>query len=208
VTGSPDGPEPTAREPDARDERDAILSAAATLFGELGYHGASMSALAETAHTSKESVYHHFRAKHDILFALHDEWIDELLRRSQERISGPAEPPELMSGFAADVLSVIHERPRQVRVYFEYAAELPPELQARARAKRDAYEELVEQVLRAGMATGVFRDQPAEVATLAFFGLCNWAFMWYDGRGKFSHDEIAQQLSGIFLRGIATGSSP
>ena len=106
------------------------------------------------------------------------------------------------------MLTVIHERPSQVRVFFQYAAELPPDLRARAKAKRDAHQRLVEGVMTQGMASGLFREQPANVATLAFFGLCNWAYMWYDARGPQSHLEIARQLSDIFLRGVENGHSP
>lgn len=211
MTGSTDGQAPGVGgegETSVVDQRRAdILSAAATLFDEVGYHNASMTSLAEASGTSKEEVYACFRAKHEILFALHEEWIDELLARSRERLDVGGDAADLIRQLADDVLTIIHERPSQVRVYFAYAAELPPELEARARAKRDAYRQLVEGVLMRGMAVGTFREQPSQIATLAFFGLCNWAFMWYDPRGPQSHLEIARQLSDIFLWGVETGQS-
>lgn len=201
-------PDGRAERADVEQHRTDILKAAATLFDKVGYHNASMTSLAETSGTSKEDVYACFRAKHDILFALHDEWIDELLTRSRARLDGGGDPADLVRQLAADVLTVIHERQSQVRVFFEYAAELPPDLRLRAKAKRDAYQRLVEGVMTQGMASGHFREAPAKIATLAFFGLCNWAYMWYDQRGPQSHLEIARQLSDIFLRGVEIGDSP
>ncbi len=43
--------------------REEILAAATDLFGESGYDGVSMSAIAQRAGTSKANVFHHFRSK-------------------------------------------------------------------------------------------------------------------------------------------------
>lgn len=43
--------------------RAEILAAATDLFGEAGYDGVSMSAIAQRAGTSKPNVFHHFRSK-------------------------------------------------------------------------------------------------------------------------------------------------
>ncbi len=43
--------------------RAEILAAATDLFGESGYDGVSMSAIAQRAGTSKANVFHHFRSK-------------------------------------------------------------------------------------------------------------------------------------------------
>jgi len=43
--------------------RTEILAAATDLFGELGYDGVSVSAIAQKASTSKANVFHHFGAK-------------------------------------------------------------------------------------------------------------------------------------------------
>jgi AcrR family transcriptional regulator len=183
-------------------DRRGILDAAALVFDEIGYHHASIAQLADRAGTTKAIVYDLFEAKHDILFAIHEEWIEDLLARSRHALSTTSDTQELVSQFARDVLTIIHERQGQVRIYFEYLNELPPALQARARAKRDIYEKLVEDVIRGGMAAGVFRDQSARVATLGFFGMCNWAHRWYRPGGAITHEQIADQLSGIFLRGL------
>lgn len=190
--------------PEQEAERRQILDAAALVFDEIGYHHASIGQLAERAGTPKASVYDFFEAKHDILFAIHEEWIEDLLARSRQSLSTTSNPSDLVRHFARDVLTIIHERQSQVRIYFEYLNEMPPVLQAKARANRDVYEKLVEDVIRAGMADGVFRDQSARVATLGFFGMCNWAHRWYRPGGAITHEQIADQLSDIFLRGLQT----
>jgi AcrR family transcriptional regulator len=194
--------------PDRAVERRQILDAAALVFDEIGYHHASIAQLAEKAGTTKATVYDFFEAKHDILFAIHDEWIEDLLARSRRNLATTSDTCELVRHFARDVLTIIHERQSQVRIYFEYLNEMPPVLQARARGKRDVYEKLVEDVIRAGMAAGLFKDQSARVATLGFFGMCNWAHRWYKPGGAITHEQIADQLSDIFLCGLQIRPEP
>jgi hypothetical protein len=59
----------------------------------------------------KTDVYAMFRAKHDILYAIHDEWIDELLAagratmRPGARRCGPTAPSATRSGSASTTSS-------------------------------------------------------------------------------------------------------
>ncbi len=50
--------------------RRALLDAAASVFAERGYHGASLDAIAARAGLSKGSVYHHFASKHELFATL------------------------------------------------------------------------------------------------------------------------------------------
>lgn len=187
--------------------RQEILSAAASLFDEVGYHNASIALLAEAAETTKAKVYDQFKSKHDILFVIHEEWIDELLEMSRQNLAEHKEVPDLVRQFIFDIFAIIDARPSQVRVYFEYVRELPPQLLKAAQAKRDRYEKLVEDVIRRGIETGAFREQSVRVATLALFGMCNWGYRWYRADGLLTHHEIAEQLSFLYLEGMSTTSN-
>ena len=52
--------------------RDDILDAAAQVFRQKGFHGASMSDIAASVNVQKASLYHHVRSKQEILLALLD----------------------------------------------------------------------------------------------------------------------------------------
>jgi AcrR family transcriptional regulator len=193
--------------PSEAHRRQAVINAAARLFDEVGFHNADTALIAERAGLSKAEVYEVFRAKHDILYAIHDQWIDDLLKMARENadrtLDGPDGVRRAIRQHILDILFVIHSRPSQVRVYFQNFRDLPPDLQKLAKAKRDIYEAQVEGVIRLGIETGVFRTQNARVATLGLFGMCNWGYQWYRAGGDVQHQQIAQQLGDIFLRGMA-----
>jgi AcrR family transcriptional regulator len=57
--------------------RERILDAARTLFAEEGFHGASMSALAEACKLTKAGLYHYFDGKQALLEAMHQQLVAE-----------------------------------------------------------------------------------------------------------------------------------
>ena len=73
--------------------RPDIIDAATRIFSERGYHAASMSDIADAVGIRKASLYHHVRKKEDLLFAIHealvDELIDETMAVSSSSVANP-----------------------------------------------------------------------------------------------------------------------
>src|SRR5690349_2695028 len=69
--------------------RDDILDAAAQVFRQKGFHGASMSAIADSVNLQKASLYHHVSSKQEILLALLDRALGMLIEYIGEISSQP-----------------------------------------------------------------------------------------------------------------------
>lgn len=93
--------------------RSALLEAAASVFAERGYHGATLDAIAERAGLSKGSVYHHFASKHELFGALLGERIGARLDDVRATAS-PAAAATSFLGRAGD--------PRWAPLFFEFVA--------------------------------------------------------------------------------------
>ncbi|MBU1251372.1 MAG: TetR/AcrR family transcriptional regulator [Actinobacteria bacterium] len=184
-------------------KRAQIIEAAARLFNELGYHRTSTAAIAEDVSTAKATVYHYFRAKHDILYEIHQTWIDELIDRFEERQETTSDVRALLRGVFEDILSLMDSKPGHVRVFFEFFRELPPDLRAKAKESRDRYESLVEATIARGVAEGVLKSIDVRTQTFALFGICNWTYQWFRRDGLYSDQEIATMLCEIFMDGAA-----
>jgi AcrR family transcriptional regulator len=182
--------------------RAEIIEAAAALFDEFGFHRTSTAAIADRVGAAKATVYHYFKTKDEILYAIHDAWIEGLLSVYQKRADQEPDSMERLHAVFRDVLFLMHTQPGHVRVFFEYFRELPPDLQRAARVKRDRYEGLVESSVLAGMRDGEIRWQDPRVATFALFGMCNWTYQWYRPGGRLGHAEIADQLFRIWVSGV------
>src|SRR5512140_3445726 len=91
--------------------RDDILDAAAQVFREKGFHGASMSDIAESVNLQKASLYHHVSSKQEILVALLERALDML--------------GEQISEVAGQPLPADQKLRLMIRTYLQALAEYP-----------------------------------------------------------------------------------
>ena len=195
----------------ASSRRREIVTAAARLFDERGYHHTSMDDIAAAVGIKKPTLYHHVPSKGRILQWIHDDLADDLHARLCARIDAGAPPAAVLLGVIADHLDAMDREPANLRAYYEHHRELPVEDDLGSRRRRDEYFDRVHEVVVRGVARGDFAVTDTHLTTLAFFGVCNWAYQWYRPGGASSPHEIAVSFWQCFLSGIAatrTGPAP
>ena len=193
-------PAPTAIASD--DRRHQLVARAAALFDERGYHQTSVEDVAEACGIRKPTLYHYFNGKDEILFWIHEEFIDLLVARQRERDEQGTPPADALREIMADVVGLLRTHRGYVRVFFEHHRELSGESRAAIRAKRDAFQASIERLFERGVAAGDFRPVDPRLATLVLAGMCNWAYHWYDPDGPLGSDEIAAVFWTILLDGF------
>lgn len=181
--------------------RSDIIDAAAHLFTEQGYHGTSTAQIAARAGCAKATVYHYFRKKPEILFEIHDQWIEELQDRMDSRDQAlPTE--QFLRGVFLDILSLIASKADHVRAFFEFSRELPTDLREAAATKRDRYEWIIRERISRDIHAGKLASRHPRIATFALFGMCNWAYQWFHADGDLSAEGVAEELCSIYLKGV------
>lgn len=210
MTTSPDTIQSEAMRPESvpafvtdSPQRDRILNEAARQFEMLGYKQVSMSALAERVGLAKATLYHYFPSKAVMLYAIHDQCIDFVTQRHAERSQQTSDPAALLRGIVRDNLDVIELRTSFVKSFFEYRRELPEDLALRLRDRRHAYFESCEDVMRRGVAEGVFEIDDIPMAARALFGMCTWTYQWFRADGPQSTEQLAVAFWSLFAKGIA-----
>lgn len=188
--------------------RAEIVRLAAQLFDEGGYHKASMEDLADAVGLAKPTLYHYFPGKDEILFRIHQEFIQLLIERQQARSVSSMDPAEQLRAIMRDILELMETHRGHVRVFFEHHRELPQQHQATVNEQRTRYQRMVEHVVRAGIAQGYFRDVEVRLTALAIFGMCNWAYQWYRAGGPLSTEEIADYFFDLFREGVSNSHRP
>ena len=63
-------------------------------------------------------------------------------------------------------------------------------------------EEIVLQVLQRGSDEGMFSVSDHKVAAMALLGMINYMYQLFDTDGRVGADELADQMSSIFLHGV------
>lgn len=118
----------------ARQTRLRVLDAAQTLFGERGYAGTTVDAVATEAGVAVDTVYASFRSKAGVLHALidaraggDDAPVTLLDREGPQAVRAERDQGRQVAGFAAGVAEII-ERARPVDDIMRGAAEVDPEI--------------------------------------------------------------------------------
>jgi TetR/AcrR family transcriptional regulator, cholesterol catabolism regulator len=183
-------------------QRQRILKEAASLFEVSGYHNTSMEEIASRMGLRKPTLYHYFNSKEDILFGIHDAFIDRLIDRQKAREAIAMDGRQQLLEIIMDMLQVIDEQRGEVRAFFEFFRELSPDRRQLIAAKRDEYEGFVEAVIRQGVESGEFRDVDPRLAALTLFGMVNWSYQWFQPGGRLGPRELSYVMWDTFLKGI------
>src|SRR5438132_11315973 len=89
--------------------RNAILDAAEHVFAERGFHVARIQDVAKRARIGVGTVYNHFEQKEDLLQALLEERMEEMVARLWPRPSDPEPFEERLTARLARVLGYVEE---------------------------------------------------------------------------------------------------
>ncbi len=182
--------------------RDDILDAAAQVFRQKGFHGASMADIAEAVKLQKASLYHHVSSKQEILLALLDRALDMLI----EQIGAVAHQPlpadqKLRQMIRAYLVSLAENSDLSSVLLFEHRS-LEPEQRQRHVPQRDRFEALWRQAVEQGVQEGTFVCSSPPIAVRALMGALNWTLTWYRPDGPQSIEQIAARYADLFLDGL------
>jgi AcrR family transcriptional regulator len=143
--------------------RDDILDAAAQVFRQKGFHGASMSAIAGAVNLQKASLYHHVTSKQEILLAL----LDRALGMVTDHIAGITSQDipvdEKLRQMIRAYLSALAENADLATVLLFEHRSLDKKNHARHVPQRDKFEGLWRDVLNEGMRAKTFDCKDADM---------------------------------------------
>lgn len=182
--------------------RDDILEAAAQVFRQKGFHGASMANIAEAVNLQKASLYHHVSSKQEILFELLDRALELLLERISPIANQSIPADERLRQMTREYLQILAENTDLSSVLLFEHRSLESKQHARHVPNRDKFEALWRNVLAEGVRSKKFVCDDISLATRAILGIMNWTITWYRPNGSLSIKQIADQYSSLLLNGL------
>ncbi|HXF84646.1 MAG TPA: TetR/AcrR family transcriptional regulator [Anaerolineales bacterium] len=182
--------------------REDILEAAAQVFRQKGFHGASMNDIAHAVNLQKASLYHHVSSKQEILLELLDRALILLNERISAIVNQTLPSDEKLRRMIREYLQILAENMDLAAVLlFEHRA-LERRHHARHVPNRDRFEALWRGVIADGVRQNVFRCEDPALAARALFGVMNWTLTWYRPTGALNIEQIADQYSDLLLNGL------
>ena len=189
-------------------KRLSILSAAAKIFNERGYHNTAMADVAEAIGVSKPFLYYYLKDKEDILY--------ECSRIATEQ----------MHAMLADVRKAEVTGWQRIEMAFRGYAEImttdfgvclirnsaPGSLPSKSREKlwagRRRLNKEIEVFIAQGIADGSIRTCDPKTLSFALFGAFNWMTIWYRANGRLRPATIADNFLDIIARGVVPPQTP
>jgi AcrR family transcriptional regulator len=182
--------------------RQAIVDTSARVFAHRGYHATGITELCEANDLGKGALYHYIGSKEELLAAIHDRVMDEVMAGADRVAEAGGSPPAQLAMLGDELLDVIHRYPDHVWVFLHEFPALTGERATQFRGRRREYERRVETVLRAGVESGEFRDLDPWLTARAWLGMHNYTYLWLKPGGRLTARDVAKPFAEIFMRGI------
>ena len=199
--------------PAASQSRDQILQAAAECFKENGFAATSIDDVAYSLGATKGMIYHHFRSKIDLFFAVYQRGMEINFEATEPEAKSGALPLVRLARMSmAHAVALMAHQPFQRVLAQGVAMHQTGSTTAAQRdtlsqliQTRDTYEELFRSSIEAAaLDTGVELSNPS-LASKSFLAVLNSTVFWYTPRRRNATAEqvsIAMELVNYALRGL------
>jgi AcrR family transcriptional regulator len=193
---------PRGKAPTFELQRAGILQAAAQLFAERGFAGASMSDLAQACGISKPLLYHYYRDKEQMLFDIADSYVDGLIGIVAEVKARKLAPEAHLRALIGRFMHVYEHARAQHMVLVQDVKFLSPAQRRRVVAKERQVVDAFAQAISALKPRFTRRALKVPLAMI-LFGMINWTFTWLRAEGPLTYDDMADIVAEIFLNGVS-----
>lgn len=184
-----------------------IIDAAAAVFAEKGYHGASTSDIAERLGIRQGSLYYYFASKEAALDEVCHKGVEGFVQGIEAIVASGAGPADMVRAAIRNHLEPLRDRPDYVRVFLREREHLPDPSRRKIGRVSRRYERLLQGIFEAGAESGAFRaDLDCRMATLALLGMLNGAALWFGRERGAGLPRVVQAFSQQVLAGL--GAAP
>jgi AcrR family transcriptional regulator len=195
------------RTPGFDDKRLHLLKAAARVFSEVGYGGASMRRIATETEVSLAGIYHYVASKEELLYWIQFHTFDSLLESLQSSLEGVVDPRRRLEVAVRNHVRHFGENMHELKVCARELETLEGEAYDAVHERRRSYFDAVHQLVK-DLEIEAGSGLNSWIATANLFGMINWFYQWYDaGRSQVSLDDLATQQTALFLDGFFASTS-
>lgn len=179
---------------DSERRRELVL-AAGRLFCKHGYERTTVRELARTVGLQSGSLFHHFRSKEEILVAVMNNGIQEVIddgERALARYNAPAD--RLAALFRVHMWSMLHGAGGDAMnaLVYEWRSLSAPS-QSAVKALSDRYEAMWQSVVSDAVSAGLVKGD-ARVIKRCVLGAMNLTVQWYKPGGRLAPAEFIDAM--------------
>ena len=182
---------------------DRVLQAAARLFRDQGYAATSLRDVARAAGMLPGSLHYRYSTKEDILSALMERAIDRLIEGVLSAAAAGTDPLDRMRLAIVAHVKILLSGEDSVYVLLYDWRSLSPAAERAIAKQRKRYEQFADELLaQAAAYAPVLPGVDLYLVRQFGFGAANWVAQWYDPKGPYTPEQIADH----FFRYLSQGT--
>jgi len=192
----------TGRRTTVRRRAPQIYDAAARVFAQRGFHGATTQHIADILGIRQASLYYYFASKEAALELVCLKGVEGFFESARAIAKGPGNCPNRLARLIDSHLSPLGDRADYIRVFLNERHHLPKESRRKIGKWSRGLETIFEDVLKEGIRKGEFRsDINTRLVALGILGMANWVPVWF-GKEDIGLSNIGAEFSRMVLDGI------
>lgn len=192
-------------------KRERILRAAIRIFSRKGFFNARVSEIARAAGVADGTIYLYFRSKDDLLIALFEEKMGEVVADVRRRLSGAGGALERLRIFIENHMGLLVREAGLVEVIQVELRQSNKFMKEYIPVRFLEYLDVIGSILEEGKREGVFRtDLNVTLARRAVFGALDEISLAYalSRKRKYDPAEAAAFVFRIFAEGLCAPDRP
>ena len=155
-------------------QRQRAIRAAASVFAEKGFYGASTKDIAEHMGIKQGSLYYYFKSKEDALGEVCRFGIEDYVERMKSIATSDQPFESKLMATVTSHLTSYRDKNEALKVHNDERLYLPEEKRATLKELGSSYRQLLEGIFDEGVASGALRDSvDCHFAAQAVIGMCN-----------------------------------
>lgn len=192
-----------------RKRTDEVIEAAASVFADRGYHGATTQDIAARLGIRQATLYYYFPSKDAALELVCQRGVEGFIENAQAVAMSSEFPEEKLAKIVRCYLDAVDEKHVFVKTFLKERQHLSDEARKKIGRLTRRYELIVQQVFEAGVAAGRMRaDLNCRLAALALLGMCHATADWYGKEPGATVSAIARSFSDFVLNGVLAVRRP
>lgn len=182
----------------------AVLAAAVQLFAKQGYLETNTREIAEAAGITQSGLFYHIGSKEELLYAVQHRFMTESLEAIAQLPTAAMSAAEQLRQLIIARAELVADCPDEVRVVIDQVRYLTGSRRVAVEGLGALYLDRFEDVVRRGIALGVFKDLHPRVTGLIMLGTVNSMLRWYRPTGRLTAEQIGDIYADLLVKGLRT----
>ena len=179
-----------------------ILRHSAEIFAERGFGGASIRGISRATGISLSGLYYYFESKQKLLYLIQRHAFTSILSNLQVRLATADEPEERLKIFIQNHLEYFLAHPAEMKVLSHEEGALEGTYKKEITSIKRRYYAFAREIFEELAGRAAMPELNPRVAVLSLYGMMNWVYKWHNPKVDPRADELAGNISEIFLRGV------